>query len=94
MRHFAEWKSQHTGVMVYSVHLAFMLFALTDLTCGPSGQLVGLHFTDEDTLLDCLLNVTLWLRQARSCCSRAMFFCKFPSSCSGTAGRESEDETK
>lgn len=28
---------------------------------------VGFHFTDEAALLDCLLTVTLWLRQARSC---------------------------
>lgn len=45
----------------------------------------GSVFADEDTLLDCLLNVALWLRQARSCCSRlpVQCFCEYLSSCSG-----------
>lgn len=58
---FAEWKSHALGCGPFSspsFHGAARGFLY-----------VGFRFADEDTLLDCLLNVALWLRQARSCCS-------------------------
>lgn len=66
---FTEWKSHVLGHSPFSSPRLHAYCLIWSHLGAAEAAHVGFHFTDEDTLLDCLLNVTLWLRQARSCCS-------------------------